>query len=93
LLTPEKLLGGRVNSKLSDIIRDYKLTGIPDDSDWRQEKLLRTRSTKSLALMDLEDRGGVVAAEPAAGQGSQIFGPIFVPAHDFRIIYGYAVGD
>jgi len=92
LLDPEKLLGGSLHITLGDVIRAYELAGVPDDSDWRREKLLRARATRNKALRDLEDQGAVLIAEAAPGQTSHIFGPVFVPAHDFRILYVSAVG-
>jgi len=92
LLEPERLLGGSPGATLADVIRAYELASVPEDSDWRREKLLSARATRNKALRDLEDQGAVLIAEAAPGQTSHIFGPVFVPAHDFRILYASAVG-
>jgi hypothetical protein len=92
LLDPEKLLGGSLRITLADVISSYDLAVVPEDSDWRREKLLSARATRNKALRDLEDQGAVLIAEAAPGQTSHIFGPVFVPAHDFRVLYAAAVG-
>jgi len=92
LLDPERLLGGSVDATLGDVIRGYELAGVPEDSDWRREKLLGARATRNKALRDLEDQGAVLITEAAPDQTSHIFGPVFIPAHDFRILYAAGTG-
>jgi len=92
LFEPDRLMGGAIAATLGDVIRRYELDGIPHDSDWRQQNLLAAQSTKTTAFRDLEDQGAVTRAETAPGETYAVFGPIYVPAHDFRVLYASTDG-
>jgi len=90
LLNPEKLLGpGGSTLTGLDVIKSYDFGTIPDDSDWRREKLTQSWwMFGATGLMDLEGRG-FVKASTSKGQTAAIFGPIYVQRHDYRIVYGH----
>lgn len=78
-----RLTSGAIAGKL-----DY--TGIPQDSDWSQGKIGRGTDVgvknAGPQLMDLEDGGSVVLA---SGKGNlETYGPLFIPAHGFRLLMG-----
>ncbi len=93
ILNP-KLLFGQSGNRLraSEIASKWKYTSIPPESDWRKEKL--TKSVLShggdqwpdYALLDMTDGGFVV--RPSAKDGIEVYGPIYIPARSYRILYG-----
>jgi len=90
LLKPERLLGpgGSTLTGLA-INRSYDFGTIPDDSDWRREKIGSYRwMFGATGLMDLEDRG-YVKVSTSKGQTAAIYGPIYIQRHDYRIVYGH----
>ena len=54
--------------------------------DWG-EPTVTGRGSKMRALRDMEDNGAV-AANRTRGRKGENFGPLFVPAHGMRILYG-----
>jgi hypothetical protein len=89
LLDSQRLLGGPTASTVATIMGTYDAAGIPDDSDWNKRKWPGRNGSRK-ALRDLEDRGAVIDSE-AKGQTAEMFGPLFIPPHDFRIVYGYGL--
>lgn len=84
---PNRLTGREVLDK------DINFRAIPADSDWRKGKLASWSSERITTpqggrgvLEDAEDHG--VVQEPTAKGGTEVYGIIFIPAHDFRILYG-----
>jgi hypothetical protein len=46
------------------------------------------RSIKYRALKDMED-DGLVKENRSKGRSAEVYGPVHVLAHDFRILYGH----
>ncbi|MBS3763733.1 MAG: hypothetical protein KGZ25_10575, partial [Planctomycetes bacterium] len=92
ILDAERIYGGKNKLKLVDIVKKVDFSGVPGDSDWRRGKVVGSAggSRKSLgfALQDLESEGGVRAA-PNQPPDAESYGPLFVRAHNYRIIYGH----
>jgi len=63
---------------------------VPGDSDWGKERIPRRPEYRPCGLRDLED-GGFVLAPSNKGQTAEIYGPLFVPAHDFRLVWAYGL--
>ncbi len=80
---PNRLTSAAISAKL-----DFK--GIPEDSDWSKGKIGRGtdvgNKNPGAQLMDIEDGGGVVTASTKGNQ--ETYGPLFIPAHGFRLLYG-----
>jgi hypothetical protein len=87
---PERIFGTRNGLTAPVITKMGDFGAIPDDSDWRQSKIARRmggRDHKAYALMDLEDNG-VVLYSQSKGMDANIYGPLFIRPHNFRILYG-----
>ena len=90
VMDPARIFGTRNGLTAPAITRMTDFAGVPDDSDWRQSRIARRmggRGDPAYALMDLEDHG-VVLYSDSKGQDANIYGPLFVRAHDYRIVYG-----
>ncbi|HUU59664.1 MAG TPA: hypothetical protein VMZ50_08975, partial [Phycisphaerae bacterium] len=66
-----------------------KIEGLVKNSDWRTANLLSWGHRIS-ALLDLEDRGAVKVAS-SKGRRGEVYGPLHVLRHDYRVVYGYWV--
>lgn len=90
LLEPGKVLGPEGSTLTGlEIIQGYDFGTIPDDSDWRREKVGTYRwMFGATGLMDAED-GGYVTVSTSKGQTAAIYGPVYIPRHDYRILYGH----
>jgi hypothetical protein len=62
------------------------LTGVPQDSDWNRQRLVASATGLDPTLVDLED-GGYVAQKSATTE-LEVYGPIFIPAHGYRLLWG-----
>ena len=71
--------------KFGDVAATFAIPGIAADSDWRVTP--QTRPDLGV-LLDLETRG-IVEQAPSKEKGLQVYGPVFIQPHDYRIIYGY----
>lgn len=87
------LLGGANQFREAEALRRFSdYGGVPEGSDWALARLTALRP-KQLAsdkpvppvLLDIEDKG-VVRKHRQEG-GLAIYGPLFVRAHDFRVLY------
>jgi len=89
---PGRIFGGPNRMTAKEIVESYEFRAIPRDSDWRKGKVLARQSGRGgasfAALMDMEDKGVVLAAD-SKGQDAEIYGPLFVRAHNYRVLYGY----
>jgi len=84
---------GKVRPTGIEIFHDYDFGRVPDDSDWRKEKIANWYWTYGdKGLKDLED-GGFVKDSSSKGQVAEIYGPIHVPPHDFRVVWGYGLPE
>ena len=81
----KRLFGGPNTAKSSTVISSWSTAGIPADSDWSQARMLSCQKGTTV-LLDLIDRGFVVQA--AAKDTTEVYGPLFVPAFGFRLLYG-----
>ena len=88
---PVRIFGGPNCMTNTEIVTQHydhsKIEGLVKNSDWRTAKLLGHGHEFS-ALMDLEDRGAVKVASSKGRQG-EVYGPLHVLRHDYRVVYGY----
>jgi hypothetical protein len=90
VLDPARLFGTRNGLTAPAITKMTDFSAIPDDSDWRQSKIANRmggREREAYALMDLEDNGVVLYSE-SKGMDANIYGPLFIRPHNFKILYG-----
>ncbi len=97
VLKPQRIFGGGNQLTWPDIVRDLDFSGTDGaqgtspwadrPSDWRKSKILG--SVEGMALKDLEEDGTVLASEKQPSSG-EIYGPVFIRPHDYRILYGYS---
>ncbi len=93
VLDSERIFGkGRWRSGGATVAEGLDYGKVPDDSDWRKEKVLHFY--KGNGLVDLET-GGLVQEFPPKGQTAELYGPLYVPAHDYRVVWacGLPMGD
>lgn len=93
ILDPGRIFGGPNSITAPALIEKWDFSRIPPDSDWRKQSLQSSIPRQSAsgqvdptALADLEDAGFVRRA--ALKDGIEVYGPLFVPAHSFRLLYG-----
>lgn len=91
ILDSERVFGGVNALKMQQILRRIDFEGIPKDSDWRPEQVMgglpRVKGGAT-GLMDVET-GGAVQVANVRDTSDTIYGNVFIPAHDFRVLYGY----
>ncbi len=89
ILKSNRLFGG-LNALLgTEIHRNYDYSGTPADGDWRRAVVTSMARSKLLYyLQDLEDGSPVVRCK-SANKNVDIYGPIFVRRHDYRVVYGF----
>ena len=87
---PRAALGGPNRASAKRLTGSWDYTGLPADSDWRKDVLVGSTpgTEKGLdpALVDLED-GGFVAQTKAAAE-IEVYGPLFIPARSYRLLWG-----
>ena len=87
---PQAAFGGANRASAKQLVGGFDYAGLPADSDWRREVLVAATpgSEKNLdpALVDLED-GGFVAQTKATPE-LEVYGPLFIPAHGYRLVWG-----
>jgi len=98
ILQPERIFGGQNQLTWRNIVSQLDFSGTDGltestsvqlgPSDWRKGKVLGSVKDK-MALKDLEEDGTVLSA-PKQPSGAEIYGPVFIRAHDYRILYGYS---
>lgn len=91
MLDPAGLFGGKNALTEDDAMRELDLSPIPDGSDWRPAKLDSRGGLNSgpNVLIDALNHG-TVRQLPDLPAGTDVYGPLFVPAHGIRIVYGQA---
>ncbi len=96
ITNPQRIFGGTnrlTNAEIVDTRYDLtKIDGLVKGGDWRRDNLLG-RGHDFPALLDLEDKGAIKAASSKGRPGVEIYGPIHVPYHDYRVVYGYWLGE
>ena len=90
---PGRLFGGANRVFGHDVIGGWDMHGIPEESDWRRSAMQKSIAPKlqhgqkeAVHLLDVTDGGYAIRA--TAKEGMEIYGPVFVPAHDIRVLYG-----
>jgi hypothetical protein len=87
-----RLFGGANTVRAAEIIRAWDMSAIPANSDWAKERLQSQavfgegEKRTDIALLDMTDKGFVAIAK--ADKGLEVYGPLYVPAYGFRLIYG-----
>jgi hypothetical protein len=90
LLDPKRLLGRRGQNRITgrEVVAGYDYGPmkalVPGYCDWGQKILMQQAGYR--ALKDLEN-DGLVEVNSAKGRRGEIYGPLFVLPHDFRILY------
>jgi len=85
-LRPQVLFGGANKVSTKGLVGSWDLTGVPQDSDWNRQRLVASATGLDPTLVDLED-GGYVAQKSATAE-LEVYGPIFIPAHGYRLLWG-----
>lgn len=87
---PKAAFGGPNKASSKRLAGSWDYTGLPGDSDWRKEVVVGSTpgTEKGLdpALVDLEDGGFV--AQTTATEAIEVYGPLFVPARSYRLVWG-----
>jgi hypothetical protein len=87
---PKAAFGGPNKASSKRLAGSWDYTGLPGDSDWRKEVVVGSTpgTEKGLdpALVDLEDGGFV--AQTAATEAIEVYGPLFIPARSYRLVWG-----
>ncbi len=92
VLDLERVLGPGVQRLSgSAVVRELDYGKVPDDSDWRKEKIAPA-FRKDYGLRDLEN-GGFVRASSNKGTTADIYGPLYIPAHDYRLVWACGLPD
>lgn len=89
ILDSERVFGGVNKMHMREVLSQIDFEGIPNNADWRAERVNGLIGKQGMALQDLEQGGAVQQASVRDDSGT-IFGNVFIPAHDFRILYGYS---
>jgi hypothetical protein len=87
---PRAAFGGPNQASAKRLTASWDYTGLPADSDWRKGVLVGstpgTPKRLDAALVDLEDGGFV--AQTAATEAVEVYGPLFIPARSYRLLWG-----
>ncbi len=97
IVDPKRVLGNANNfatGPMSDpafgALDMSRILAMAPQVDWREEiSLADWRMKGATYLLDLEDHGRVKSAANK-GRSEEIYGPLFVHPHDFRILYGHS---
>jgi len=91
VLKPDRIFGGPNGLKGTEVADKYDFSAIdravPGNNDWRKGKVVGTAGYQ--ALQDLEDNG-LIKVNTSKGREGELYGPLFVYPHDYRVLYGYA---
>ncbi|MDA0840940.1 MAG: hypothetical protein O3B01_07520 [Planctomycetota bacterium] len=86
VLDPNHIFGGANVLDHAAIKGTYDFSRFHKMSDWMKAGVVG-KSGKIKGLQDMEDQG--VIRQNAAKDGIEVYGPnVFIPAHDFRILFG-----
>jgi len=89
IITDPARLWGRRNylagSKVTGGYDFSKIDKLVPDSDWRKGSIVR--AIRFGALRDMEDNGLIQEASNKGRKG-QLYGPVYIHPHDYRILYG-----
>ncbi|MDA0840361.1 MAG: hypothetical protein O3B01_27535 [Planctomycetota bacterium] len=94
LAQPERIFGGPNRLTTGEILKDYDLSFLPENSDWGRkglqgavDRLSDEFTFNPAALRDLEDNGFV--RQMKSDGKIEVYGRIHIPRHDYRVFYGY----
>jgi hypothetical protein len=90
ILDPARIFGGENTIRERDICSQYDFSRMPPQSDWGRGPMLGRRSAGGkggIVLEDVENHG--IVQRPAAKDGTEVYGPVYVPAHGFRLLRGH----
>ncbi len=86
---PAAVFGGGNRLTLEAIRKSYDYSVVPPAGDWSLQYVKGGRANaRVFHLRDLEDNGAVQGTKPKAG-GAEIYGPLHIDGHDFRLLWGY----
>ena len=94
IVAPAKLFGGPNQVRARDIIAGWDLSAIPENSDWSKRRLQAQVLSHAgshgsdVSLLDMTDRGFVRLAKADRDKGIEVYGPLHIPPHSYRILYG-----
>ena len=91
ILDVERVFGkGRARPHGARILGDLDYGDVPEDSDWGAKAVNNRPAYHYLGLLDLEMRGFVRAASNK-GQTAELYGPLFIPPKNFRLLWAYGL--
>ena len=86
---PKRVFGANENAlSPADIRERWEMDAIPDDSDWMSHHYtgVKPKNEPATVLRDVVTDGRV--QRPARKEDLTSYGPLFVPANGFRLLYG-----
>lgn len=87
---PKAAFGGPNKASAKRLAGSWDYTGLTPESDWRKDVVVGSTpgTEKGLdpSLVDLEDGGFV--AQTTATEAIEVYGPLFVPARSYRLLWG-----
>ncbi len=97
---PARVFGGPNRARALSQVARWDFSSIPADSDWNRPRLENSavrasrgqdagRPESQAELHDFEDDGFV--AQAGAKDGFEVYGPLFLPARGYRILYGSGI--
>ncbi|MCX5660339.1 MAG: DUF6067 family protein [Planctomycetota bacterium] len=86
LVQPQRILGGLNAKTANETAGTFSVAGLPENGDWKVGQLAARLPAANNVLLDLETNG-LVDMAPTKEKGEQVFGPVFILPHDFRILY------
>ncbi len=96
ILNSVRLMGAMNAQTMSEIVNGYDYSMAPDQSDYSKTRATAEAAMRhsklTFALKDMEDHSAVVRAK-SANPRVDIYGPIHIRAHDFRVLHLYTSPD
>lgn len=91
VLAPKRLFGGPNRQTLPVVRKGYDYGKLPPAADWASTKNQAGPRGLTHVLKDMEDQGAV-APQSAKGQKGEIYGPLHITAHSFRLVSAFGTG-
>ncbi len=98
VLDTQRLFGGKNCAMGNEWVKGYDWSkiqalnegeGLTEPPDWSAEKVSHRTDGKLAFLIDFEDGGLVKAEQNPVRDGTEIYGPIFIGPHDYRIVWAW----